>query len=180
MPPIRYQNPPQIFAKAPLSPIYGQKEPEIRIGKTLVAAGPRSLRMKHYRMIKTVLKATYGQRQQNIIDFYPTRGLCRRLPETKYGCGQGDVKDFLARIPAGKVLVHVPNIVPFNNFEVQHNITGLNHLSQVLPNRCIVRSQFNHFKGNSLKQMQDDKLPIDRKKIFAEHRASLRCNTHRL
>lgn len=174
MPPIRYINPDQIFAKAPLQPIYGQRTPDVRIGKTLVAAGPRALRTKHYQMILDVLKASYGKRQQNIIDFYPTRALCRRLMETKLGGGKGDIKDYQARIPAGKVMVHIPNITAYGNFGLQHTNKALSVIQAKLPNRCIVRSQFNNFKGQSLKKMQEEKQMAERRDMHRALRSSLR------
>lgn len=173
MPPFRYENPRQLFVKVPLQPIYGQKEPDVRIGKTLVAAGPRALRVKHYQMIKDFLKVSYGKRHQNIINFFPTRALCRRTPETKLGCGKGDISDYQARIPAGQVLVHIPNIVSANNFNVQHNTKALSHLAGVLPNRCIVRSQYNHFEENSLKKMQEKRQQTEDRRLFAQLKDSL-------
>lgn len=174
MPPVRYLNPKVVEVIAPRSPIAGQRVPDVRIGKTLVAAGPRSLRSKHYDMIKKFLQFSYGRRQQNIIDFFPTRGICRRAIASRMGAGQGALDHYVARIPAGKVLVHIPNIVAYQNFGIAHTNKALAHLSGVLPNRCTVRSQFNHFKPMSLSQLQQEKNRREGIATFGSFKASLR------
>lgn len=175
MPPVRLRRPKRVYVRVPKATVFAQKEPEIRIGKTLVAAGPRALQQKHYRMVKRVLDIAYGKRQQNIIDFCPTRAQTRRTPETKMGCGKGKIADFLALVPAGKIMVQIPNIVSFQNFGVQHNTAVLNHLAGILPNRCRVRSQFNFFKENGLKEMQENKQREEGKLKFERMKEALQA-----
>lgn len=166
MPPVRYVPATPIFAKTRNSPVLPLKKPDVRLGSCLVAAGPRSLRTKHYATIQKVMARYFGKRHQSVVEVQPTRAVTRRVAESKMGKGKGSIVDFCSRIPAGQVMVQLPQIRLFQEFDVAHVQKCLSHLANIMPNRCIIRNQFNQFNHHEvLAAEQQAKNKVDRRKI---------------
>lgn len=166
MPPVRFVPAAPIYAKTPNSPILPLQKPDVRLGRCLVAAGPRALRTKHYTTIQKILTRYLGKRHQSIVEVQPTRAVTRRVAESKMGKGKGSIVDFSSRIPAGQVMIQLPQILPFEEFGVPHVQKCLSHIANIMPNRCVIRNQFNHFNtSDTLYREQQAKITAERSHV---------------
>ncbi|KAF8820481.1 putative 50S ribosomal protein L16 [Cardiosporidium cionae] len=165
MPPIKYKPPLPVRLKAPKGRILPLSGPDLRMGKSIVASSPQRVTAEQLDEARKALKRRLGKNKEFYMNVHATYAVTRKPEGTKQGQGKGAIDRYVARVPAGKVLFHIPSLNPFNavleqppNYEAFRSVLGK------LPMPCHFRSHNNSFKMNSLQFLTEKKLEQDKQK----------------
>eukprot|EP01066_Platyproteum_vivax_P002147 Platyproteum_vivax@DN12631_c0_g1_i1.p1 len=143
MPPVYFKVPDQIRLKAPISKIVPILEPDIKLGKSIVAALPHRVTAKQIENSRRVIRRIIGRRKEFFVNIHATYAVSRKPPMTKQGQGKGDIHHFVARVPAGRTMFYLPSANPFPGFLSPY--VGLKDIVNKMPMHCNLRAQFNFF-----------------------------------
>ncbi|UKJ89343.2 50S ribosomal protein L16 [Theileria orientalis] len=159
MPPVFFKAPLPINYKAPKGRIIPLKNPEIRLGKTLVTLTPRRIKAEALERVRMALKRVLKKKTERIVDAHATYPVTKKPEGVKMGQGKGRVHHHVARVPAGYPIIRLPQLSPFVPGELPIFVAFERALSN-LPVNCTFRSQLNRFPVDSWVIMR--KVGIDK------------------
>ncbi|CEL98574.1 unnamed protein product [Vitrella brassicaformis CCMP3155] len=144
--PFKFKAPLPVRFKVGRTKINPQKEPDIRMGKSFVLAMPTRVRAVQLEKAQLLLRQKLGKGKEFHMDVHATYATTKKPDGCKMGNGKGNINDFVARVPAGKVVMHIPTISPFAEFMPQQPIyRGFRVIAGKLPVPVRFRSQNNIF-----------------------------------
>ncbi|PHJ25910.1 50s ribosomal protein l16 [Cystoisospora suis] len=152
--PVRFKLPQEVRLKCPIGRIPPASGPEIRLGKSIVAAAPHRITAEHLEDARRILKRVLGRSTEVHMNVHATYPVTRKPEGTKMGQGKGSIDRYVARVPAGRVLFHIPQINPFHAFQDQKpNFKAFKSIASRLPFPVVFREQNNFFQIHSVKEM---------------------------
>ncbi|CAD2093912.1 mitochondrial ribosomal protein L16 precursor, putative [Plasmodium vinckei brucechwatti] len=174
MPPIIYKSPLPVRLKAPKGRITPLNEPDIKIGKSLIAACPKRIRGEKLEEMKQIIRKYLGKKKEYFINVHATYSVTKKPDGTKMGQGKGLIDYFVARVPSGKAIFHIPTISPFVSLGFDDSVYKvLKKAAAKVAIPCIFRSQNNIFKVNNIKYISQNKVKNDQMKQFNQYRNKL-------
>ncbi|CAE7369902.1 rplP, partial [Symbiodinium necroappetens] len=84
----------------PLAP----NEPDIQLGKTLVAAKPHRITADQIELGRRTLRRLMGRKGDFLVNVHATYAVTQKPHGVKMGQGKGNIEYFVARVPAGRVM----------------------------------------------------------------------------
>ncbi|KFG28285.1 putative 50S ribosomal protein L16 [Toxoplasma gondii TgCatPRC2] len=154
MPPFRFKAPQEVRIKVPIGRIPPAVGPEIRLGKSIVAVAPHRVTAEQLEDARRVLRRVLGRSKEVHQNVHATYAVTRKPEGTKMGQGKGSIDRFVARVPAGRILFHIPQINPFHPFpEVEPNFAAFKAIAPRLPVPVAFREQNNFFQMHSVKDL---------------------------
>ncbi|OEH74317.1 ribosomal protein [Cyclospora cayetanensis] len=162
MPPVRFKPPQQVRIKCPKGRIVPLNEPEVKLGKTIVAAAPHRITAEQLEQARRTLRRYLGRSKEMLANVHATYPVTRKAEGVKMGQGKGAIDHFVARVPAGRVLFHIPQINPFHALLPQSpNYRAFKAVAGKLPFPVVFREQNNYFPMDSVQRLIDAKKRID-------------------
>ncbi|SBT46611.1 mitochondrial ribosomal protein L16 precursor, putative [Plasmodium ovale wallikeri] len=174
MPPIIYKSPLPVRLKAPKGRITPLNAPDIKIGKSLIAACPKRIRGEKLAEMKQIIRKYLGKKKEYFIDVHATYSVTKKPDGTKMGQGKGLIDYFVARVPSGKTIFHIPTISPFNSLGFDDPVYKvLKKAAAKVAIPCIFRTQNNLFRVHNIKYISQNKVRDDQQKKFHQYRSKL-------
>ncbi|UKJ99961.1 ESCRT-II subunit protein snf8 [Theileria orientalis] len=169
MPPVFFKAPLPINYKAPKGRIVPLKNPEIRLGKTLVTLTPRRIKAEALEKVRMALKRVLKKKTERIVDAHATYPVTKKPEGVKMGQGKGRIHHHVARVPAGYPIIRLPQLSPFVPGELPIFVAFERALSN-LPVNCTFRSQLNSFPVDSWAPNHNVKSNLDMTKRLLKRR----------
>eukprot|EP00922_Rhytidocystis_sp_ex-Travisia-forbesii_P041098 GHVS01061331.1.p1 GENE.GHVS01061331.1~~GHVS01061331.1.p1 ORF type:complete len:202 (-),score=10.66 GHVS01061331.1:121-726(-) len=177
MPPIKFKDPKPVYLKAPRGRIVALSGPDVKLGKSMVANAPHRVSAVQLDKTRSLLRRFLGSKTEIRYNVFATYGVTRKPEGTGMNQGKGHIDHFVARIPAGKTIVHLPGwLAPFNSggFGPQRPIfDAFRKVAQNLPMPVHFRSQSNNFPLDRFDNITRMKLRDEATKRFEEKRQRL-------
>ncbi|ORM40520.1 uncharacterized protein BXIN_2212 [Babesia sp. Xinjiang] len=149
MPPFFYKAPLAIPRKVPKGRIIPLCSPDIRIGKCLITLTPKRIKAESLDKLRFSLKRILSKQKERNVDVHATYAVTKNPEGVKMGQGKGRIHHYVARVPAGYPVVHLPQLKPLNGSK--HPLFwGFARAVGNLPLRCRFRSQQNEFEIDKL------------------------------
>ena len=145
MPPIIFRPPRPIQFKVPAGEIPIQPNPEILMGKTLVAQQALRITSEKLEEARKTLRRYLGKNREFRINVHATFPVTKRPQGTKRGQGRGAIDHHVARVPAGKPIVHIPSISPMSSMQGT-DWHAFRTVALTMPSKFQFRDQTNNFK----------------------------------
>lgn len=140
--------------KVPVGRIPPAVGPEIRLGKSIVAMAPHRITADQLEDARRILKRHLGRSKEVHANVHATYAVTRKPEGTKMGQGKGSIDRFVARVPAGRILFHIPQVNPFHAFpDVKPNFSAFKAIAARLPMPVAFREQNNYFPVHSVKSL---------------------------
>ncbi|KAL8270851.1 hypothetical protein Esti_005222 [Eimeria stiedai] len=187
MPPVRFKPPQQVWIKCPKGRIVPLEEPDIKLGKTVVAAAPHRITAEQLEQARRTLRRYLGRSKEMLINVHATYPVTRKAEGVKMGQGKGAIDHFVARVPAGRVLFHIPQVNPFQSLLPQApNYRAFKAVAGKLPFPVVFRQQNNYFPMDSVQRLIEVKRCLDteahtqtvRRKLLESFQSSSTDATH--
>ncbi|KAI4835956.1 ribosomal protein L16 [Plasmodium brasilianum] len=174
MPPIIYKSPLPVRLKAPKGRITPLSAPDIHVGKSLVAACPKRIRGEKLAEMKQIIRKYLGKKKEYFVDVHATYSVTKKPDGTKMGQGKGLIDYFVARVPAGKTIFHIPTTSPFNALGFDDPIYKvLKKAAAKVAIPCVFRTQNNLFRVHNIKYISQKKILKDQLIQFNQYRSKL-------
>ncbi|GAB68647.1 50S ribosomal protein L16 [Plasmodium cynomolgi strain B] len=174
MPPVIYKPPLPVRLKAPKGRIVPLNGPDIKIGKSLIAACPKRIRAEKLAEMKQIIRRYLGKKKEYFIDVHATYSVTKKPDGTKMGQGKGIIDYFVARVPTGKTIFHIPSISPFNSLGFEDPVYKvLKKAAAKVAIPCVFRTQNNIFRINNVKYISQKKVAADQMIQFNQYRSKL-------
>ncbi|CDJ37386.1 ribosomal protein L16, putative [Eimeria tenella] len=162
MPPVRFKAPQQVRIKCPKGRIVPLNEPEVKLGKTIVAAAPHRVTEAQLEQARRTLRRYLGRSKELLVGVHATYPVTRKAEGVKMGQGKGAIDHFVARVPAGRVLFHIPQTNPFQSLLPQApNFRAFKAVAGKLPFPVVFREQNNYFPLDSVQRLIEEKRRQD-------------------
>mmetsp|Transcript_50057 Transcript_50057/g.100819 ORF Transcript_50057/g.100819 Transcript_50057/m.100819 type:complete len:155 (-) Transcript_50057:181-645(-) len=148
MPPIRFKAPLPVRFKVPkgvIVPLPANK-PDVVLGKSLVAATPHRVKAEQIELGRKILRRHLGRKGDFLINIHATYAVTKKPEGVKMGQGKGNIEYFVARVPAGQVMFHIPSLNPLLGYKP--NMAVFREIADKLPMSSRFRMQNNIFPGN--------------------------------
>mmetsp|Transcript_66238 Transcript_66238/g.197089 ORF Transcript_66238/g.197089 Transcript_66238/m.197089 type:complete len:155 (+) Transcript_66238:66-530(+) len=148
MPPIRYKAPLPVRFKVPkgvIVPLPANK-PDVVLGKSLVAATPHRVKAEQIELGRRILRRYLGRKGDFLVNIHATYAVTKKPEGVKQGQGKGNIENFVARVPAGQVMFHIPSLNPLPGY--RPNLSVFREIADKLPMSSRFRVQSNQFPGN--------------------------------
>ncbi|PFH32245.1 putative 50S ribosomal protein L16 [Besnoitia besnoiti] len=163
MPPVRFKLPQEVRIKVPIGRIPPAVSHEVRLGKSLVAVAPHRVTAEQLEDARRILRRHLGRTKEVHANVHATYAVTRKPEGTKMGQGKGSIDRFVARVPAGRILFHIPQVNPFHPFpEVQPNFAAFKAIAPRLPMPVVFREQNNFFQMHSVKDLIEKRRTEER------------------
>mmetsp|Transcript_10421 Transcript_10421/g.36576 ORF Transcript_10421/g.36576 Transcript_10421/m.36576 type:complete len:155 (-) Transcript_10421:146-610(-) len=148
MPPIRFKPPLPVRFKVPKGKILPlpQNQPDIQLGKSIVATRPHRVSADQIEYARKILRRYMGRKGDFLINVHATYAVTKKPEGVKMGQGKGNIDRFVARVPAGRVMFHVPSLNPLAGFSP--NFAAFREVAHLMPMACKFRVQNNTFPDN--------------------------------
>mmetsp|Transcript_28010 Transcript_28010/g.64647 ORF Transcript_28010/g.64647 Transcript_28010/m.64647 type:complete len:156 (+) Transcript_28010:28-495(+) len=145
MPPIRYKAPLPVRFKAPKGKILPlpHNRPDVRLGKSLVAAEPHRVTTDQIETARKILRHKLGRKGDFLINVHATYAVTKKPAGVGAGAGKGSIDRFVARVPAGRAMFTLPSLVPLPG--MLPNLSALKAIADHMPMATRIRVQNNHF-----------------------------------
>ncbi|SOV20138.1 mitochondrial ribosomal protein L16 precursor, putative [Plasmodium sp. gorilla clade G2] len=174
MPPIIYKSPLPVRLKAPKGRITPLNGPDIKIGKSLIAACPKRIRGEKLAEMKQTIRKYLGKKKEYFIDVHATYSVTKKPDGTKMGQGKGIIDHFVARVPSGKTIFSIPTISPFNTLGFDDPVYRvLKKAAAKVAIPCVFRTQNNLFRVHNIKYISQQKVKNDQLKHFNQFKSKL-------
>ena len=144
MPPVVFRPPRPVHFRVPSGEIPIQANPEIQMGKTLVAQQAIRIKGNHLDEARKTMRKYLGKNREFRMNVFATFAVTKRPVGTKRGQGRGPIDHFVARVPAGKPIIQVPSITPMPGV-MPPEWHGFRTIAMSLPSKFQFRDQTNHF-----------------------------------
>mgnify|MGYP001122041701 CR=1 FL=1 len=144
MPPFVYKPPKPVQFKVAQGKIPPILNPEIMMGKTLVAQGAMRVTAEQLEAAKKAIKKHIGKDREFRMNVHATFSRTERPFGIKRGQGQGGISEFVARVPAGRVLFQIPQLTPSQG--LRPNWSSFRTVGLSMHARCQFRDQTNQFR----------------------------------
>ncbi|CAD7935599.1 unnamed protein product [Amoebophrya sp. A120] len=141
--PVRYKAPLPVRFKVNKGRLLFQKDPEVKIGKSIVAAQQQCVTAHHLETARRMLRKSLGKDKPFLMNVHATFARTKKSQGVKMGKGQGAISYFVARVSAGKPIITVPTLAKFPG--VPANLYTLKCIVDIMPMACRLREQYNHF-----------------------------------
>lgn len=162
MPPVRFKPPQQVRIRCPKGRIVPLEEPEIKLGKTIVAAAPHRITAEQLEQARRTLRRYLGRSKEMLTNVHATYPVTRKPEGVKMGQGKGSIDHFVARVPAGRVLFYIPQVNPFHVLQPQApNYRAFKAAAGKLPFPVVFRQQNNYFPLDSVSRLMSIKRRLD-------------------
>lgn len=159
---MRFKAPQQVRIRCPKGRIVPLNEPDIKIGKTVVAAAPHRITAEQLEQARRTLRRYLGRSKEVHATVHATYPVTRKAEGVKMGQGKGAIHHFVARVPAGRVLFHIPQVNPFHTFMPQApNYHAFKRIAGKLPFPVVFREQNNYFPLDSVQRLIEIKRRMD-------------------
>ncbi|CAK0876913.1 unnamed protein product [Prorocentrum cordatum] len=135
MPPVRWKPPLPVRFKVPkgnIVPLPENKQ-DVLLGKSIVAASPHRVTAEHIEVGRKILRRYMGRKGDFLINIHATYAVTRRAQGVKMGQGKGAIDHFVARVPAGRVMFHVPSLNPLETLGFQPNLEMFREVADKMP-----------------------------------------------
>ena len=148
MPPFVYKPPRPVQFKVSQGKIPPILSPEIQMGKTLVAQGAMRVTAEQLEAAKKAIKKQLGKEREFRMNVHATFSRTERPFGIKRGQGRGGISEYVARVPAGRVLFQIPGLTPGASH--RPNWSSFRTVGLSMHARCQFRDQTNQFKMDQL------------------------------
>lgn len=171
MPPVFYKAPLVVQHKVPKGRIIPLKEPDVRLGKSLITLTPRRIKAESLENLRFALKRILHKQKERIVDVHATYAVTKNPDGVKMGQGKGRIHHYVARVPAGYPILHLPQLKPLAG-DGAPLFLGFQKAVGNLPVHCGFRSQQNIFKVDSFshKTRQRSEHDTETRKILLKQR----------
>eukprot|EP00405_Crypthecodinium_cohnii_P018422 CAMPEP_0206478134 /NCGR_PEP_ID=MMETSP0324_2-20121206/35852_1 /ASSEMBLY_ACC=CAM_ASM_000836 /TAXON_ID=2866 /ORGANISM="Crypthecodinium cohnii, Strain Seligo" /LENGTH=153 /DNA_ID=CAMNT_0053954341 /DNA_START=17 /DNA_END=475 /DNA_ORIENTATION=+ len=148
MPPIRFKAPLPVRFKVPKGNIVplAKNAPDLPLGKSLILARPHRISAEQIEHARKTLRRHMGRKGDFLINIHATYAKTKKPEGVKMGQGKGNIDSFVARVPAGRAMFHVPSLNPIQGYSP--NYTAFREIAGNLPTSSRFRCQNNQFPGN--------------------------------
>jgi ribosomal protein L16/L10AE len=148
MPPFVYKPPRPVQFKVFQGKIPSIINPDIQMGKTLVAQGAMRVTAEQLEAAKKVIKKQIGKEREFRMNVHATFSRTERPFGVKRGQGRGGISEYVARVPAGRVLFQIPGLTPGEGTAgaLKPNWSAFRTVGLAMNARCQFRDQTNQFK----------------------------------
>mmetsp|Transcript_150583 Transcript_150583/g.419708 ORF Transcript_150583/g.419708 Transcript_150583/m.419708 type:complete len:155 (-) Transcript_150583:136-600(-) len=148
MPPIRYKAPLPVRFKVPKGRILPlpPNQPDIVLGKSLVAGWHHRVTADQIELGRKILRRHLGRKGDFLVNIHATYAVTKKPDGVKQGQGKGNIEYFVSRVPAGRVMFHIPSLVPLPGYKP--NMLMFREIADILPMSSRFRIQNNVFPGN--------------------------------
>lgn len=157
MPPVVFKPPKPVQLKAFKGPIPAISDPQLFLGKTMVAGCAVRLKTKALEELRNNVKAKLGRKKELSMKVFATYPITRKPDGVKQGQGKGEIETFCARVPHGGALLNVPQMSPFVDFGVKPNFYAFRHAAACLPVKTYFRSSNSVYSMDRLPDIQANK-----------------------
>ena len=144
MPPFVFKPPKPVQFKVAQGKIPPIHNPEIMMGKTLVAQGAMRVTAEQLEAAKKAIKKHIGKDREFRMNVHATFSRTERPFGIKRGQGRGGISEFVARVPAGRVLFQIPQLTPIAG--LRPNWSSFRTVGLSMHARCQFRDQTNQFR----------------------------------
>ena len=146
MPPFVYKPPRPIQFKVSQGKIPPIVDPEIKMGKTLVAQGAMRVTAEQLEAAKKAIRKQLGKEREFRMNVHATFSRTERPFGVKRGQGRGGISEYVARVPAGRVLFQIPGLTPGEGASsIRPNWSSFRTVGLAMHARCQFRDQTNQF-----------------------------------
>ncbi|EDO06458.1 putative ribosomal protein L16/L10e [Babesia bovis T2Bo] len=170
MPPVFYKAPLPIARKVPKGRILPLTSPDIRLGKCLVTLTPRRIKAEALEKLRFSLKRILNRQKERHVDLHATYAVTKNPEGVKMGQGKGKIHHYVARVPAGYPIVHLPQLKPLAGTK-DPLFWGFARALGNIPVSCSFRAQYNEFEVDNLsvksKEVSMKSLDTQRKLLKA-------------
>jgi ribosomal protein L16/L10AE len=147
MPPILFRPPKPIQIRTPHGEIPRMSNPEIQMGKTLVAMQSLRITADQLDAARKTMRRILGKQREFRVNVHATFPVCKRPQGTKRGQGRGPIDHHVARVAAGKPIIHIPALTPtIGGHQVPVNWWAFRTVACGLPSKFQFRDQSNSFE----------------------------------
>jgi ribosomal protein L16/L10AE len=152
MPPFVYKPPRPVQFKVSQGKIPPIHNPEIMIGKTLVAQGAMRVTAEQLEAAKKAIKKQIGKEREFRMNVHATFSRTERPFGVKRGQGRGGISEYVARVPAGRVLFQIPGLTPGDGVasSIRPNWSAFRTVGLAMHARCQFRDQTNQFRMDQI------------------------------
>lgn len=174
MPPVIYKSPLPVRLKAPKGRIVPLNGPEIKLGKSLICACPQRIKGEKLTEMRQTIRKYLGKRKEYSVNVHATYGVTKKPDGTKMGQGKGSIEYYVARVPAGKAICHIPTVSPFMELGFKDPVYyALKKAAAKVAVPCIFRAQNNLFRVYNINYISQKKERNDKLKIFNMYQSRL-------
>eukprot|EP00920_Eleutheroschizon_duboscqi_P020478 GHVT01048498.1.p1 GENE.GHVT01048498.1~~GHVT01048498.1.p1 ORF type:complete len:219 (+),score=35.38 GHVT01048498.1:246-902(+) len=167
------------LTKSSIPPLW---QADVRLGKSLVASAPQCVKDKHLENIRSHFRRLLGKGKEVMINVHATFARTKKVDGCKMGNGKGEINHYVARVPAGRVLFHIPASNPFSfllpsplpfesrgasspslpspspprpppSVPSRPNYSALHSVVSKMPMACNFRAQYSFFPMDSLDEL---------------------------
>jgi ribosomal protein L16/L10AE len=148
MPPFVYKPPRPVQFKVFQGKIPAIVDPDIKMGKTLVAQGAMRVTAEQLEAAKKAIKKQLGKEREFRMNVHATFSRTERPFGVKRGQGRGGISEYVARVPAGRVLFQIPGLTPGEGTmgAIRPNWSSFRTVGLAMHARCQFRDQTNQFR----------------------------------
>lgn len=147
MPPFVYKPPRPVQFKVfqgKIPPIYN---PEIVMGKSIVAQGAMRITAEQLESAKKTIKKQLGKEREFRMLVHATFSRTERPFGVKRGQGRGGISEYVARVPAGRPIFQIPGLTPAEGVgSIRPNWSAFRTVGLAMHARCQFRDQTNQFQ----------------------------------
>lgn len=174
MGPIIYKSPLPVRLKAPKGRIIPLLGPDIKIGKSLICASPKRIKEEKLTEMRQTIKRYLGKKKEFFVDVHATYAVTKKPDGTKMGQGKGLIDHFVARVPVGKTIFHIPTISPFASLGFSNPVyKALKKACAKVAVPCVFRSHNNIFRVHNIKYISKEKELHDKQRHFIAYKTKL-------
>ena len=140
--------------------------PDIQMGKTLVAQGAMRVTAEQLEAAKKAIKKHIGKDREFRMNVHATFSRTERPFGVKRGQGRGGISEYVARVPAGRVLFQIPGLTPGDASlgHIRPNWSSFRTVGLAMHARCQYRDQTNQFKMDQLNIATPAKVQVSLEK----------------
>ncbi|GFE54803.1 ribosomal protein L16 [Babesia ovis] len=157
MPPIFYKAPLAVPRKVPKGRILPLSSPDIRLGKCLITLTPRRIKAESLEKLRFALKRILNRQKERNVDVHATYAVTQNPEGVKMGQGKGKIHHYVARVPAGYPIVHLPQLKPLVGTK-EPLFWGFARAVGNIPASCGFRSQQNQFDVDNVSLKSNERI----------------------
>ncbi|GIX63213.1 50S ribosomal protein L16 [Babesia caballi] len=160
MPPVFHKAPLAVPHKVPKGRIPSLSSPDVRLGKCLITLTPRRIKAESLEKLRFSLKRILHRQKERNVDVHATYAVTKNPEGVKMGQGKGKIHHYVARVPAGYPILHLPQLKPLAGDKAPLFL-GFARAVGNLPTACDFRAQRNEFKVDCVSAKVEKRLTND-------------------
>ncbi|CDR94215.1 ribosomal protein L16, putative [Babesia bigemina] len=149
MPPICNKAPLAVAHKVPKGRILPLFSPDVHLGKSLITLTPGRIKAESLEKLRFALKRILSKQKERSVNVHATYAVTRNPDGVKMGQGKGRIHHYVARVPAGSSILHLPQLRALGGIRAPL-FGGFSRAVGNLPTACGFRSQQNNFEIDNL------------------------------